>query len=238
MMGMKAVTGVLLGLTAVLVAWVPIQAQESNSPEPAKAAAPESKGDQAEPPKAAAPESKDGEQRSGKAELEALNELVGRREKARGELQLLDAQIAVKRAEAQKAHAEIQVFLLQHPSRSESDVLKSSDPAVDDALRSDPEVAALMARIDHARERDRDLARKTRFPDDPSRKIVSLELRALEERLKVLYARKKYQLLERLMTTGETPPAPSQDVIGRKLDQLIEEVGSLQRALLREPRKP
>src|SRR5262245_54080844 len=115
----RAVTGTLLGLTTVLVAWLPMQAQESNPPEPLKAAAPETKGVEEKP---------------GKAEQETLNELLGRREKARRELQLLDVQLAVKRAEAQKADAEVQVFLLQHPDIFNSKAIEESDEAIEKAL--------------------------------------------------------------------------------------------------------
>src|SRR5689334_6376441 len=113
----RSLTRVLPVLTILLVVNVPAPAQESKP---------------ADPPEAVAPELRDGPETPGKAEQDALKELQGRMENARRELQLLEAQAAVKRAEVQRADAELQVFLLQHPKVSPSD-----PEAVEKAVGSD-----------------------------------------------------------------------------------------------------
>src|SRR4051812_38085462 len=136
----RTLTGVLSGLTIQLVAIVPALAQESKP---------------ADPPRAVALEPGDGPETPGKAEQGALKELQGRMETARRELQLLEAQAAVKRAEVQRADAELRVFLLQHPQ------VESRDPgAVEKTVRSHPEIVTLREQIELARHKFDESTRK------------------------------------------------------------------------------
>jgi len=205
-MAMRSVTRALLGLTTVLVACVPVQAQE---PKPS------------EPPAAAGTEP-GGPGTRGNADLEPLDELLGRRKKTRRELHLLESQLAVKRAEAQKADAELQVFLLRHPESV------ASQRVVEEAIGSDPAVASLRAQIDSARGRVDAAARMARSPADPSMIAARRKVCALQEQFSELIESRKIGYLYRM---------PSTD-IEQTLDRLIGELESLKRGLLRESPKP
>jgi hypothetical protein len=217
-MRIRTVIGTLLGLMTMLSAWALTQAQEADSPEPPKAAAPEPKG----------------EERAGKADEEMLGELQDRKEKALRDLQLLEAQLAVKQAEVQKAEADIRVFSVQHPDLVNRGIMVEK-------LRRDPEVADLMAQIRLAQERLDSVTRRLRIPSDPTRVHMERNIQSLKGKLQKLVESKGIMMKSSLAivpSSLEPRPAGGSGEVERKLDILIGELESLKRALSREAEKP
>lgn len=224
-MGMKAVAGTLLGMTCLFVAWVPMQAQGPES---------------AEPPKKAASEPKQGEGLAGNQEQKTLNELWSRREKAFRELRLVEAQLAVKKAEAQRANAEVRDYHLQHPDVV-PDAAFLDKAAIEKSLASDPVVAQLKFEIEHAKARVQKVARAVRTPTDPA---IVQSARWLREREAKLRERIHLHNFETLLPTssrlsaGDPRSADDRGEKEQKLDQIIEELQDLRRDLRSETRNP
>jgi hypothetical protein len=218
-MRMEAVNGTLLGLTIMFLAGMPMHAQEPKS---------------LEPPKAALTAPKEGGETPGKPEQETLYELWGRREKAYREQQLLEAQLAVKKAEAQRADAEVQIFRLQHPDVFNAAIEKATESdRVVERLRS--EIVSAMADVDRLRLR-------VRNPTDPSIMIPLRRLRQLEaelnERTRIHSLKRTAFQTSSLRSAGDPTSTGSPSEIERKLDQLIGELQGLRRDLLKNPRNP
>jgi hypothetical protein len=220
-MKMRAVACAWLSLVSVLIARPSVHGQEPGVLQPPISAvsSPE-----------ASPEASD------KAMQKTLDDLLSRSDEVRRELRLLEAQLAVKRAEAQRAEAELHVFLLQHPDQD-----AAGQRAVDEAVRSDPDVASLRAQIESARHKADQATRMSRAPNDPSRRVAAQRLQALERDLKKRVDSRKREYLNRGLATrlsDEPSSAGTPLAIESTLDRLIGELENLRRALPRESQKP
>src|SRR4051812_704017 len=202
-MGRNVAVGTILAGWLALTAWVPAGGPDAKPAEgrragaaaPAVTAAPEKP---AATPEAAVPMPVRDEK------PEALRELEDRGEKARAEVQLLEAQLAVKRAEAQKAEAEVRVFLIQNPDL----VGVHEEKAVREAIRSDPEVAELMSQIEQLRKKHSMALRLQRSSSDPSVRNAAHQLQTLKDRLQETLESRRKTLILRLR---EAPPSSPRD---------------------------
>jgi hypothetical protein len=115
--------------------------------------------------------------------------------------------------------------------------------ALVDALKSDPEVAPLLSRIERGRKQLADLSARTRSITDPARVAAVRRLRLLEEELRALVeSRRGTGLLPHRRTSirpvSDPRAANDPDEAMRQLDAILGELEGLKRVLLRDSQKP